>query len=130
MSERLPRLLAALEAAGFDAYVAGQRANQLYWIDSAEPVSDLPNAAYLLLSKDARVIFPGQPFYYACVEHLPGYEIAPTEVGAPTAQAQLIEQIGRRGLRRIVLDSMGREAEESLRAALPHVELVFDGKWG
>jgi Xaa-Pro aminopeptidase len=130
MADRLTRLATALSDAGHDAYVASQRANQLYWTESAEPVSDLPNAAFMLLAQDAKVIFPGPAFYYACVDHLPNYEIAPTEVGAPSAQAQLIDQIARRGYRRLVLDSMGRETEENLRNALPNVELVFDSKWG
>ena len=130
MTSRLTRLTTALTDAGYDAYIATQRANQLYWTDSAEPVSDLPNVAYMLLAADARVIFPGPAFYYACVEHLPNYEIAPTEVGAPSAQAQLVEQIARRGYRRVVLDTMGSDAQEKLRSELPNVELVFDGMWG
>lgn len=130
MSDRLNRLTAALDDAGYDAYIATQRPNQLYWTESAEPVSDMPNAAYLLLSKNAQVIFPGQPFYFACKDHLSHYEIAPTEVGSPSAQAQLIDQIKQRGYRRVVLDGAGREAEEALRGALPNVELVFDSRWG
>jgi Xaa-Pro aminopeptidase len=130
MTSRLTRLTTALTDAGYDAYIATQRANQLYWTDSTEPVSDLPNAAYMLLAADAQVLFPGPAFYYACVEHLPNYEIAPTEVGAPSAQAQLTEQIARRGYRRVVLDTMGCDAQEKLRSELPNVELVFDGTWG
>jgi Xaa-Pro aminopeptidase len=130
MTDRFVRLTTALTGAGYDAYVATQRANQLYWTDSAEPVSDLPNAAYMLLAADAQVIFPGSAFYYACVEHLSNYEIAPTEVGAPSAQEQLIDQIARRGYRRVVLDSMSSDAQEQLRSELPNVELVFDGAWG
>jgi Xaa-Pro aminopeptidase len=119
-----------LAEAGYDAYIATQRANQLYWTESADPISDLPNAAYMLLGPAAKVVFPGAPFYYACVEHLPHYEIAPTEVGAPSAQAQLVEQIATRGYKRIVLDSANRENEDALRSQLPNVELTFDGKWG
>ncbi|MCC6458101.1 MAG: aminopeptidase P family protein [Caldilineaceae bacterium] len=130
MADRLTRLTTALSSAGYDAYIATQRPNQLYWTDSAEPVSDLPNAAFMLLSADAQVIFPGPAFYYACVEHLPNYEIAPTEVGSPSAQTQLIDQIAQRGYRRLVLDSMGSETEKNLRSHLPDVELVFDNKWG
>ncbi len=130
MTDRFTRLYQALAAAGYDAYIASQRSNQLYWTESAEPVSDLPNVAYMLLSADAKIIFPGPAFYYACVEHLPNYEIAPTEVGAPSVQTQLIEQIIKRGYRRIVLDSTNRENEETLRSQLPKIELTFDGKWG
>jgi Xaa-Pro aminopeptidase len=130
MNDRFARLHQALSDAGYDAYVATQRPNQLYWTESAEPISDLPNAAYMLLAQDSRVVVPGAPFYYACVEHLPNYEILPTEVGAPSAQAQLVEFIARRGYRRVVLDSTSRDHEESLRAQLPNVELVFDGLWG
>jgi Xaa-Pro aminopeptidase len=130
MNNRFTRLHQALADAGYDAYIATQRANQLYWTESAEPISDLPNVAYMLLGNDARVVFPGAPFYYACVEHLPNYEIAPTEVGAASAQTQLIEQIARRGYRRLVLDPTSRENEETLRSALPGVELTFDSKWG
>lgn len=130
MSDRFDRLYQALAAAGYDAYIATQRSNQLYWTESAEPVSDLPNAAYLLLAANAKVVFPGAPFYYGCVEHLPNYEIAPTEVGAPSAQAQLVEQITQRGYKRVVFDTTSRENEETLRSQLPNVELTFDGKWG
>jgi Xaa-Pro aminopeptidase len=119
MKDRFARLNEALADAGYDAYIATQRPNQLYWTESAEPVSDLPNVAYMLLSPDARVIFPGAPFYFACVEHLPNYEIAPTEVGAASAQAQLVEQITRRGYRRLVLDGTSRDNEEALRSQLP-----------
>jgi Xaa-Pro aminopeptidase len=130
MNDRFSRLHDALAAAGYDAYVATQRPNQLYWTESDEPVSDLPNAAAMLLTASARVIFPGAPFYYACIEHLPNYEIAPTEVGAPSAQEQLVDHITRRGYRHIVLDSASRDQEETLRAALPNVALTFDGRWG
>ena len=130
MNHRFERLTTALSEAGYDAYIASQRANQLYWTESREPVSDLPNAAYMLLAPAAKVIFPGAPFFYACVEHLPNYEIAPTEVGAASAQAQLIEQITRRGFQRVVMDSTSRENEDTLRQALPNVEVTFDGTWG
>ena len=100
MNDRFVRLNQALADAGYDAYLASQRPNQLYWTESAEPVSDLPNVAYMLLSPKANVIFPGQAFYYGVVEHLSNYEIAPTEVGTPSAQAQLVEQVSRRGYRR------------------------------
>ena len=130
MNHRFTRLHEALSDAGYDAYIATQRANQLYWTESREPVSDLPNAAYMLLAPDAKVVFPGAPFYYACVEHLPNYEIAPTEVGAATAQAQLVEQINQRGYRRVVMDATSRENEESLRSELPNVKVTFDGTWG
>lgn len=130
MNHRFTRLHEALADAGYDAYIASQRANQLYWTESREPVSDLPNAAYMLLAPNAKVVFPGAPFYYACVEHLPNYEIAPTEVGAASAQAQLVEQIKQRGYRRIVMDATSRENEETLRRELPDVEVTFDSTWG
>src|SRR5438128_880645 len=130
MNDRFLRLNQALDAAGYDAYVATQRANQLYWTVSDEPVSDLPNVAYMLLAPDASVIFPGQAFYAGCVEHLPNYEIAPTEVGSSSAQVQLVEQISRRGFHRVVLDATNRDHEETLRGHLPNVELTFDSSWG
>jgi Xaa-Pro aminopeptidase len=130
MSDRFDRLYQALAAAGYDAYVATQRSNHLYWTESAEPVSDFPNAAYLLLAANAKVVFPGAAFYYGCVEHLPNYEIAPTELGEPSAQEQLVKQIVQRGYKRVVLDSATRESEDTLRSQLPNVELTFDGKWG
>ncbi len=121
MTIRLERLYAALAAADFDAYVASQRPNQLYWIKSAEPVSDLPNAAYLLLAADGDVIFPGQAFVYACRDNLPGYAIAPTEVGTASPTIQLVEHLMRRGYRRIVMDPLGRAAEDELpRGAAQH----------
>jgi Xaa-Pro aminopeptidase len=130
MTPRLERLYTALAAEGFDAYIAVRRPNQLYWIRSAEPVSDLPNAAYLLLAPDGDMIFPGQAFIYACRDNLPGYAIAPTEVGTPPPVVHLVEHLLRRGYRRIVMDSLGRQAEDDLRAALPNVELHFDDLWG
>src|SRR5262245_55482885 len=130
MSDRFLRLDQALAAARYDAYVATQRSNQLSWTESAEPDSDLPNVAYMLLGGGAKLILPGQAFYYGVVEHLPHYEIAPTEVGAPSAQAQLVEQIKRRGLCRLVFDATIRENEENLRGQLPDVELTFDSSWG
>jgi Xaa-Pro aminopeptidase len=130
MNDRFVRLTQALAAAGYDAYVATQRSNQLYWTESDDPVSDLPNASYMLLAPDAKVIVPGQPFYYTVVEHLPHYEIAATEVGGPTAQAQLVEQIQQRGYHRVVMDSTSRENEDTLRDQLPNVEITFDGRWG
>src|SRR5215213_421817 len=99
MNDRFVRLHKALADAGYDAYVATQRSNQLYWTESADPVSDLPNIAYMLLAPNTKVIVPGAPFYYAVVEHLPNYEIAPTEVGSPSALDQLVDQISRRGYR-------------------------------
>jgi Xaa-Pro aminopeptidase len=130
MNDRFARLNQALAGAGYDAYIATQRANQLYWTESEDPISDLPNAAYMLLANDAKVVVPGAPFYYACVEHLPNYEIAQTAVGGPSAQSPLAEQITRRGYRRVVLDGTNRENEETLRDQLPDVELTFDSKWG
>ena len=130
MNNRFVRLNHALQEAGYDAYVATQRANQLYWTESADPVSDMPNAAYLMVGPTSKVVFPGAPFYYTCLEHLPDYEIAPTEVGTPPAQDQLVSQIKTRGYRRVVLDPTSCENEETLRAQLPGVELVFSGKWG
>ena len=130
MTVRLERLYSALAEAGFDAYVASQRPNQLYWLKSEDPISDLPNAAFLLFSADGDMVFPGQPFYYACRDHLPGYAIAPTEVGAPNATAFLGEHVARRGYRRLVMDPMARAAEDALRDAMPGVEIVFDANWG
>lgn len=130
MNNRFVRLNKALHDAGYDAYVASQRANQLYWTESADPVSDMPNAAYLMVGPTAKVVFPGASFYHTCVEHLPTYEIAPTDVGTPSAQEQLVSQIQARGFRRVVLDPTSRESEEKLRAQLPNVELIFSGAWG
>jgi Xaa-Pro aminopeptidase len=130
MNDRLLRLNQALSAAGYDAYVATQRPNQLYWTESPEPVSDLPNIAYMLLAPNAQVIVPGQAFYLSVVEHLPNYDIAATEVGTAPAPAQLADQIKQRSYRRVVLDATSRENEDNLRSLLPGVELTFDGLWG
>jgi len=130
MTNRRARLLAALAATGYDAYIAAQRPNQLYWLASPEPVSDLPNAAYFLLAPQGDVVFPGQPFLFACRDHLPNYEIAPTAVGAPPAKAFLVDMIRARGYRRVVLDPLGRAQEDELVGLLPGVELIFDATWG
>jgi len=130
MNDRFARLNQALSAAGYDAYLATQRPNQLYWTESPEPVSDLPNVAYMLLAPNTKVIVPGQAFYLSVVEHLPNYEIAVTEVGTSPAPAQLADQIKQRGFHRVVFDATNRENEDNLRSQLPGVELTFDGLWG
>jgi Xaa-Pro aminopeptidase len=130
MSTRLQRLAGALEAAGAAAYVAALRPNQLYFVSAAEPVSDLPPVAYVLLAPPDVVVVPGAPFYYACRDHLPGVELAPTEVGGLDATDALALEIRRRGFGSAILDTVSRETEAALRAALFGVDLVLDASFG
>ncbi len=130
MQTRLQRLQTALAEAGYDGYIATQRANQLYFITSPQPVSDLPPVAAILFSQEEPVLFPGPSFVDACRDHLPGYIIAPTDVGAAPALEQLAQEIQRRGLRNLVLDVVDRTAEALLRSALPAATLTLDDLWG
>ena len=130
MSARLLRLTGALEAAEADAFVASQRPNQLYFVTAAEPVSDLPPVAYVLLAPPDLVIVPGAPFYYACRDHLPGVELAHTEVGGLDTTAALAAEIQRRGYRHVVMDAMSRETEADLRQSLPGVKITLDPTFG
>ncbi len=130
MLARLLRLSAALQAAGADAYIAALRPNQLYFVRAAEPVSDLPPVAFILLAPPDLVIVPGPPFYYACRDHLPGMELAPTEVGGLEANDALAAEIRRRGYRHVIVDAVSRETEAALRQALPGVDLTLDATFG
>lgn len=130
MPTRRQRLQDALDAAGYDAYIATRRANQLYYVQSTEPVSDLPPVTAMLLGGDDPVVFPGPAFVDACRGHLPGFTIAPTDVGATPDWQQLTDTLKHRGVRRIVIDVVDRETEAALKAALPAAEIVLDGLWG
>ena len=130
LENRLTRLNDALNAAGAQTYIATQRANQLYLIQSDEPVSDLPPVAAILFGHEEPLIFPGAPFYFACRDHLPHYKLAPTTVGAPSVWEQLAQEIQRRGLHRVVIDPVPPTVEEQLRAALPETDILVDPAWG
>lgn len=130
MHDRHQRLHDARQRAGYDAYIATQRANHLYFIQPPQPVSDVPPVTAILFDDDAPMIFPGAAFVDACRDHLPGYAIAPTDVGADPDWVQLAAEIKRRGLRQIVVDVIDRATEAELRAALPGVEITLDGLWG
>lgn len=130
LQDRLRRLDEARGGAGAQAYVATQRANQLYLVDSANPVSDLPPVSAILFSDEEPLIFPGAPFYYACRDHLPNYALAPTLVGAPSVWTQLAAELRRRGLRRVVIDPIPAAAEAELRGELHDVDVLVDPAWG
>lgn len=130
MSLRLPRLRATLDHQGFDAYLATQRPNQLYLIPAAEPVSALPPVPFILFGAAQPLVFPGPAFYYACRDQLPGCEIVKTEVGDPDVRDQIIAQLARRGVRRLVSDTLPGDLLDRLRAEVPSLELTVDPLWG
>lgn len=130
LQDRLNRLDEARSSAGAQAYIATQRANQLYLIDSAEPVSDLPPVSAILFSDEEPLIFAGAPFFFACRDHLPNYKLAPTLVGTPSVWTQLAAELRRRGLHRVVIDPIPAAAEAQLRAELHDIALLVDPAWG
>lgn len=130
MSTRLTRLAATLAQHGFDAYLATQRPNQLYLIPAAEPVSALPPVPFILFGNSAPLIFPGPAFYYACRDLLPGCELVKTEVGDPDVRDQLIAQVTRRGVRRLVTDSLPGDLIDRLKEQAPALEITVDPLWG
>jgi Xaa-Pro aminopeptidase len=130
LSNRLQRLVAALHAAGADAYLAVQRANQLYLVPADEPVSALPPVPFTLFGAGAPVVFPSAPFYYACRDFLPACEVAKTEVGDPEAAFRLVQHLKAMDCRRLISDSLPAALAASLAAELPDMELIQDPMWG
>jgi Xaa-Pro aminopeptidase len=130
VSTRPTRLRAALDDQGFDAYLAAQRPNQLYLIPADEPVSALPPVPYMLFGATAPLLFAGPAFYYACRDHLPGCELVKTEVGDPDVRDQLVAQLTRRGVRRLVSDALPADLVERLRREVAGLELTIDPLWG
>lgn len=130
MSPRLTRLRAELDLHGYDTYLAAQRANQLYLVPADEPVSALPPVPFTLFGDAAPLIFPDPAFYYACRDHLQGCELAKTEIGDPSARDQLVAQLLRRGVRRLVSDPLSPDLIDQLHTHIPSLEVTVDPHWG
>jgi Xaa-Pro aminopeptidase len=119
-----------LRNAGFDAYLALQRANQLYFTPAAEPVSDVPPVPYILYGNGTPAVFPGPAFYYACRDRLPECEVAKTEVGSADVIDHLIRTLLDRGCRCVVCDALPVALKAAVEHAAPSIELTEDTLWG
>jgi Xaa-Pro aminopeptidase len=127
---RLQRLEQTLGSRGYDAFVAMQRANQLYFAPHAEPVSGLPPIPFLLLTGQQAVAIPGASFYYACRDQLTQCEVLATPVGGADAQSQLVAYIRRRGWRRIAFDQLAPNLAALLQRELPGVSCLEEPRLG
>ncbi|HMN27564.1 MAG TPA: Xaa-Pro peptidase family protein [Caldilineaceae bacterium] len=127
---RRERLGAALEAAGYDALVTTQRANQLYFVPHAEPVSGLPPIPFLVLRPDETIAIPGAPFYYACRDQLTACEVVETLVGGVSALEALALLLGERGWRRVAFDQLAAPVAALLAKEAPSVVCVEEPRLG
>ncbi len=121
---RSHRLQQALYERGYDAFVATQRANQLYFVPHAEPVSGLPPIPFLLLIADEAIVIPGAAFYYACRDQLSQCTVLKTEVGAPDAPQHLAMTLAARGLQRVAFDQLSPALAGFLQQQAPGITCV------
>jgi Xaa-Pro aminopeptidase len=127
---RTARLQAALEAAGYDAFVVTQRPNQLYFVPHREPVSGLPPIPFLLLLPGETVAFPGVLFYHACRDQLTACEVVPNRVGDPDAAQQLATVLRQRQLRRVAFDQLRPDLAALLAREAPQTVCVEEAGLG
>jgi Xaa-Pro aminopeptidase len=127
---RRERLGAALDAAGYDALVTTQRANQLYFVPHAEPVSGLSPIPFLVLPPDETIAIPGAPFYYACRDQLTACEVIETPVGGPSALRALAQLLHSRGWQRVAFDQLSPSVAALLAQEAPTVICVEESRLG
>ncbi len=127
---RTARLCQALDEKGYDAFVATQRPNQLYFTPHAEPVSGLPPIPFLILAGDEPIVIPGPMFYYACRDQLTDCTVVKTAIGDPTVQDQLATCFTQRGYRRVAFDALSPTLAAQLQNLAPGVTCVAERNLG
>src|SRR4029453_688847 len=103
---RRERLRTPLTLGGYQAFVAPQRPNQLYFVPHADPVSGLPPIPFLICQAEETIALPGAPFYYACRDQLTACEVVEMLVGGPDPVEHLAALLIARGLDRVVFDHL------------------------
>jgi Xaa-Pro aminopeptidase len=125
---RLERLQARLSSHGYDALVATQRPNQLYYTPHPEPVSGLPPIPFLLLIGREVIAIPGPLFYYAYRDQLTQCAVIKGEIGDPDVQSQLATLLDQRQLRRVAFDQLAPRLAAFLQQQSPATSLVEEAR--
>ncbi|MBI3942889.1 MAG: aminopeptidase P family protein [Chloroflexi bacterium] len=117
---RLERLQQALAQRGYDAFVASQRPNQLYFLPHPDPAAALPPVPYIIFAEGEPVVFPGLWFYFACRDQLTSCQVVRQEIGGPDTPTQLAKYLGKRGFKRLAFDHLPPTLAATLQAHAPH----------
>ncbi len=109
MPSRSERLFAALAERGADAFISGDRPNQLYLLDHPDPstVISRPNCAAVVFAASETVVFPGIWISNACRDMLENCEVVANEKGDSPPVEQLIERLAKVGYKKIITDNAG-----------------------
>lgn len=129
-STRLDRLNSTLANAGYEAYVATQRPNQIYLVPHPEPVSGLPPIPFLIFLPGRVIAIPGPLFYYACRDQLTNCEVVAAPIGGPSPFESLTTVLAGAGVRRVAFDQLNSSQAATLRQQLPTVECVEEAGFG
>ncbi len=129
-STRLERLNSALADAGYEAYVATQRPNQLYFVPHPEPVSGLPPIPFLVFLPGRVIAIPGPLFYYACRDQLTNCEVVAAPLGGPAPIESLVTLLAGLGVRRVAFDQLSSAYATTLRQQLPTVACAEESRLG
>ncbi len=129
-SLRLERLATTLANAGYEAYIATQRPNQLYFVPHPEPVSGLPPIPYLIFLPDRVIAIPGPLFYYACRDQLTQCEVIAAPLGGPSPLESLTTVLAGLGVRRVAFDQLPSTQATALRQQIPTLECVEEPQLG
>ncbi|MBT5450580.1 MAG: aminopeptidase P family protein [Gemmatimonadetes bacterium] len=115
MPSRSERLFAALAERGADAFISGNRPNQLYLLDHPDPstVISRANCAAVVFSAGETVVFPGVWISNACRDMLENCEVVANEKGDPPPVAQLVERLAKVGYKKVLTDKP--ELAEAIR---------------
>jgi Xaa-Pro aminopeptidase len=107
MPSRSDCLFSVLSECGADAFICGDRPNQLYLLDHPDPstVISRANCTAVIFGPSETVVFPGVWISNACRDLLENCEVVANVKGDQPPVEQLLERLAKVGYKKIVTDS-------------------------